>query len=162
MRRRRSQARAVRRRGLSLLELLIVVTLMGILSSVVLMRFGRDIFGDAGAKSETQILAQGILHAQRAAIRTGDRHGVVIQGSEANVTAWNIMREFPDGSRTLVDGPHVVTEEVTVSTNAREMWFDFEGSGSSLFSIRLAGPNRVFALEIEPFSRMIQSRDISQ
>lgn len=146
---------------MSLLELLVVVTLIGILSSVVLIRYGRDIFGDAGAKSETQILAQGIRHAQRAAIRTGDRHGLIVQGAASDITGWNIFRELSDGSRTLVDGPHLVTEEVTVSANASEMWFDFEGSGSSFFSAQLAGPNRQFEVKVEPFSRMIKTLEVT-
>ncbi|MEL6108653.1 MAG: prepilin-type N-terminal cleavage/methylation domain-containing protein [Planctomycetota bacterium] len=149
------------RRGLSLLELLVVVTLIGVLSSVVLIRYGRDIFGDAGAKSETQILSQGIRHAQRAAIRTGDRHGLIVQGTASDATGWSIVRELSDGSRTLIDGPHLLTEEVTVSASTNEMWFDFEGSGSSFFSARLSGPNRVFEVKVEPFSRMIKSIEVT-
>ncbi|MEO1526860.1 MAG: GspH/FimT family pseudopilin [Planctomycetota bacterium] len=156
---RRQRSSRTQRRGLSLLELLVVVTLLGVFSSVVLIRYGRDIFGDVGAKAETQILAQGILHAQRAAIRTGDKHGVIILGSTGSVTGWNVVRRFPDGTDVLVDGPHQIAEDVSVTTNSNEMWFDFEGAGTNLFTARLTGPNRVFQLEIEPFSRMIQKRD---
>ena len=69
----------------------------------------------------------GLLHAQRAAIRTGDRHGVIMHGSSTNVQSWTVVRERRNGSTVVVDGPHAIPDEVVVSASSSAMWFDFEG-----------------------------------
>lgn len=150
-----------RRRGLSLLELLAVVTLMGIFSSAAFMRFGRDIFGDSGARSETRTLSLGLLQAQRAAIRSGDRHGISIQGTTAKVISWTVVHEHQNGSTAVIDGPHQIPDELTMSVNSTVVWFDFEGSGSQLFDVSVVGPNRQYELKVEPLTRMIRTSEVT-
>ncbi len=147
------------RSGLSLIELLGVVTLLGVFATAALMRFGRDTFGDTGARSEARLLSLAMLHAQRAAIRTGDPHGVVMQGPAAAATSWAIIGRRQDGSRVTVEGPHPVAERVRVSASASEIWFDFEGVGSQPFAAQLRGPNRSFAVQVEPLTRMIRTQE---
>ena len=148
--------------GLSLLELIVVMTLMGIFSSAAFMRFGRDIFGDSGARSEARSLSVGLLHAQRAAIRTGDRHGVMLHGSTSNVKSWSVVQERLDGSTVVVDGPHAIPDEVVVAASASAMWFDFEGAGSQMFLFTLTGPNRQYEIKVEALTRMIRSREVKR
>ena len=56
--------RRTHRSGLSLIELLVVVTLLGVFATAALMRFGRDTFGDTGARSEARLLSLAMLHAR--------------------------------------------------------------------------------------------------
>ncbi|QEF98746.1 hypothetical protein Mal15_28010 [Stieleria maiorica] len=147
--------------GLSLIELLVVVTLLGVFATAALMRFGRDTFGDTGARSQARLLSLAMLHAQRAAIRTGDSHGVVMQGPAAAATSWTVVRRRQDGSKVTVEGPHAVAERVRVSANASEMWFDFEGIGSQPFAAQLRGPNRSYTVHVEPWTRMIRTQESS-
>ncbi|MGB7345747.1 MAG: prepilin-type N-terminal cleavage/methylation domain-containing protein [Pirellulaceae bacterium] len=149
------------RRGLSLLELLVVVTLMGVFASTAFMRFGRDIFGDSGARSVTRTVSLGLLQAQRAAIRTGDRHALIFQGPLANAISWTIIQETAGGSQVVISGPHTVADEVTMSCNQNEMWFDFEGAGSQMFAADISGPNRSYELRVEPLTRMIRTREVT-
>ena len=132
---------------------------MGIFSATAFMRFGRDIFGDTGARSATRTLSLAILQAQRAAIRTGDPHGLVARGTIGNVTSWTIVQRSPDGSETIVDGPNVVSDDVSLSMSARESWFDFEGNGQAQLTANLVGPNRSFELVVEPMTRLIRSSE---
>ena len=63
--------RTNRRRGVTLLELLVVVTLMGTLSTVVVTRYGRNIFSDMDARSEAHQLWLDLQHARSIAVRNG-------------------------------------------------------------------------------------------
>ncbi|MEZ6087597.1 MAG: prepilin-type N-terminal cleavage/methylation domain-containing protein [Pirellulaceae bacterium] len=151
-----------RRCGLSLLELLVVVSLLGIFSATALMRFGRDIFGDTGARSAARVLSLSMLHAQRAAIRTGNLHAVRLVSSDGKVSGWTVVEELPDTTQRIVDGPFTVAENITVKADGNEMWFDFEGNGNTSFSASIVGPNRAYSLTVEPLTQMIRTQEISK
>ena len=147
--------------GMSLLELLAVIPLMGIFSAAAVTRFGRDIFGDTGVKSEARKISLGMLSAQRGAIRTGDRHGVVFDGSLSQATQWTVVRELSGGAREIVDGPHTIADDFSVSVDSDEIMFDFEGNGTSTFQCDLQGPHRSWRITILPLTRMIDSFEIT-
>ncbi|QDT11429.1 prepilin-type N-terminal cleavage/methylation domain-containing protein [Planctomycetes bacterium K23_9] len=149
------------RRGLSLLELLVVVTLMSIFASAAFMRFGRDVFGDTGARSESRTMSLALLQAQRAAIRSGDDHGLLTDGPASKITSWTVVQRRQDNSTVVIDGPHVIPDELSVSVSHNEMWFDFEGNGSQMFDVKLSGPHRKFQLRVEALTRMIRTFEVS-
>ena len=150
-----------RRGGHSLLELIAVVTLLGLFSSAAFMRIGRDIFGDTGARSQARIVSLAMLQAQRASIRTGDSHGLILNGPTSGVSSWTIVHRRQDGSSSVIDGPHAIPEELTVSANRSEMWFDFEGNGNQRFELTFFGPNRSYQLTVQPLTRMIRSEEVT-
>ena len=151
-----------RRPGLSLIELLVVVTLLGIFAGAAMTRSGRDVFADTGSRAESRLMSIAMLHAQRAAIRTGDPHGIVFQGPASSVVSWSIFQKRDDNSKVIVEGPHMIYENVDVSVSAAEMWFDFEGNGSQSFLVHLRGPNRAYQIQVEPLTRMIKTQDVSK
>lgn len=148
-------------RGVSLLELLVVVTLVGIFSSAVLMRFGREVFHVTEARSQARIISLALLQAQRAAIRTGDPHGVLIGGSLSKAESWSVVQKLPDGSSSVVDGPYVIAPALSVSASHGEMWFDFEGVGSQMFRVQLVGASRSYEIAVEPLTRMIRTHEVT-
>jgi len=148
------------RRGLSLLELLVVLTLMSVFAAAVGQRFSRAIFGDSGARSNARMLSLCILTAQRQAIRTGDTHGIEFIGSPGNVTGWTTFQRLPDGTAVTIDQTLDLPDECDISVSKMEVVFDFEGNGMTLFSATFVGPNRTWALSVEPLTRMINSREV--
>jgi len=142
------------------MELLAVITLMGVLASSVAMRYGREIFGDTGVRSKAGELSIGLNHAQRAAIRSGIPHGVAFAGSLGKVQSWSIVRLDHDGSETVVDGPYVMAEDYTLSVDSNEIVFDFEGNGTSQISAMFSGPNRRWSVSVMPLTRMIHSQEV--
>ncbi len=152
---------SLQRRGMSLLELLAVVALMGVFTAAVASRFGRDILGDVGVRGEARKLSLGMLEAKRCAVRTGDQHGIQLYGSTSDVTSWAVVRVHDDGSRTVVDGPFVVERDFTVKADRSELLFDFEGHAQSAFNANLVGPHRQWAIQIFPLTGMIDCQEVT-
>lgn len=145
---------------MSLLELIAVITLMGILAVSVSMRYGRDILGDTGVRSKARELTIGLKTAQRSAIRTGLPHAVRFDGNAGNVNSWTVIRHEIDGRTTLVDGPYPMIPEFQLSVDSGEIVFDFEGNGTSELNAQFIGPNRRWMVSVMPLTRLIDSREV--
>jgi prepilin-type N-terminal cleavage/methylation domain-containing protein len=139
------------RRGVTLLELLVVVVLIGIFSTTVAMRFGRSIFGEFGAHATARELSLALLTCQRAAISTGDDHYVEFLYSGGDITQYRIMRDV-GGTPTLVDGPKALPSEVTVTSSASTLHYNFQGSALSAYWIVLTGNSRVWRIDVVPIT----------
>jgi prepilin-type N-terminal cleavage/methylation domain-containing protein len=138
-----------RRRGVSLLELLVVVTLIGIFSSVAMARFGRSLFGDFGSQSDVRRLALALHRAQRLAIATGDNHYVELTASGGKTVGYQLYRRAGSGP-VPVDVPQSFTPEVSVSATHTQMEFTFEGQALDAYRVRFSGPNRQWTLTVVP------------
>lgn len=136
------------------MELLAVVTLIGIFASVAVMRYGREIFGDFGSQAESRKISLALLHAQRASITTGKNH--YLQFDAAAATTYSIFRRA-DAGDTLVDGPVELGTDVVVSiTGDTSMEFNFEGQALAPYEIALAGENRSWRLEVIPINGSVR------
>jgi type II secretory pathway pseudopilin PulG len=145
---------------MSLLELLAVITLIGVFSTVVMTRYGRSLLGDTGARSKARELSLGLLQAQRSAIRTGEAHGVIFTGTLTNISSWSVVRIAQNGSQTVVDGPVPMGTDFRLGVNKDSIVFDFEGNGQSELQATLAGPDRTWQVSVLPLTRMIDSREV--
>lgn len=150
-----------RRTGFTLMELLAVVTLMGVFASAVVIRFGRDTLDDTGARSSARILSVGLHDAQRAAIRTGDTHGVRFRGPVTDISHWEIIRRDDDGTETIIDGPFPISKHVTMQTSSPWIWFDFEGNTTQGWQSVFLGPNRRYRVSVLHLTQMILTEDVT-
>lgn len=149
-----------RRRGVTLLELLVVVTLMGTLSTVVVTRYGRDIFGDLGARSEAHRLWIDLQHAQSTAIRNGTTASLVfIEASSGTVTGYRLLEQTPAGIKQTLGELTSFAREIRVTSSAPTVAFTFEGHARQACTIVLQGPNRSWELNVVPLSGAV---DISE
>jgi len=144
------------RRGVTLLELLVVVTLMGIFSTVVTMRFGRTLFAEFGTQSESRRISLAMLHAQRAAITTGANHYVEFDGTTA--TTFQVVRTT---GPTVVDGPTDLSSDITVTVSHTQMVFNFEGQALAAYVVDLVGVNRSWQIAVVPVTGAITVTDTS-
>ncbi len=147
-------ASTYRRRGVTLLELLVVVTLIGLFASVAAGRYGRSFFGDFGSEGAARRLALELSRAQRLAITTGENHYVELVRSEGR-TGYRLMRRGSSGS-TPVDGPFWLDKEVTVTSTHNELEFTFEGEAVAAYRVQLSGPNRQKVLTVVPVTGAVR------
>ena len=144
-----------RRRGVTLLELLVVLTLMGIFAATVAMRFGRSIFAEFGAHGTARELSLALLASQRASITSGDDHFVEFVSSGGKISSYRVMRMI-SGVPTLVDGPKSISSDVTVNVSSATMQYNFEGGAMGAYWITIRGQSRSFRVDVIPVTGTIR------
>jgi prepilin-type N-terminal cleavage/methylation domain-containing protein len=148
-------ASSEQRRGVSLLELLVVVTLIGILTAVAAMRFGRSLFAEFGAQGTARELSLAMLTCQRASITTGDDHYVEFLASGGRISAYQILRDAAGGP-LLVDGPKSLSSDVTLTVSSNSMRFNFEGGAAANYSVQIVGQSQSWRIDVVPITGAVR------
>jgi Tfp pilus assembly protein FimT len=144
--------------AMTLLEMLAVVTLMGIFGGMAMMRYGPTIFGNFGSQADARRLQMGYAHARRAAILSGNFHAVrFVSNPEtgAALGGFQIVR-LNDSmiDQAVVDGPFYFARNVQVSGTTGDIVFTFEGQALSATALELRGDNKRFQINVTPINGM--------
>lgn len=115
------------RRAFSLFELLAVVTVLGVVASMAVMKFGHDAYGTANAEGLVRRLALDISQARRRAIATGDDHYLQFNRVSGAVAGYALFRDASGGDYQ-VDDTIAVPAGATVTTSADTWTYDFSGA----------------------------------
>ncbi len=146
------------RRAMSLLELAIVASLLGLLALAGISRFGFDTLANGGAEGFARKLSLALMHARRATIATGDNHYLQLATSGGNVTGFTLMRRASGGD-VQVDQPRAVPADVTVTSAQSILEFDFDGAALAAYSVSVVGPNRSWNVAATPLTGAIQATE---
>ncbi len=143
------------RRGVTLLELLVVVVLAGVLSTAVVGRYGRAVFGDIGARTEAHQLWLDMQLARREAIRTGMPHTILMTGSvKGPWSGYQIVVGSAGDARARrgspIGEPRTFPEELSVTGDSSTVEFSFEGQADRAVTLNLAGPHRSWRVQVLP------------
>jgi len=134
--------RASARRAITLMELVAVVTIIGLVGAMAASRYGTSAIADVGAQGFARRLSLDCLQARRRAISTGDNHLLRFTLSGGNATQYALYRR-QGGSVTLVDDVHTVPKNVTVATaGTTDMEFTFQGDALASYTITVTAPDR--------------------
>lgn len=126
------------RRAFSLLELLTVLTLIGLLSGMAVMRLGETAFATTDANGFAQRLARDLAQTRRRSIATGDDHSLSFSRSSGIIVGYGIF----DDVSTQLEETVPVPNSVTVTSASDVFTFDFGGAVTSGANntIRVDGP----------------------
>jgi prepilin-type N-terminal cleavage/methylation domain-containing protein len=144
------------RRGLTLWELLLCVTLMAIVAAIVAGRNGRQLIGTFGAEADARRVGLALLQAKRRTISTGTTHGVQFTSSGGNVTSCSVV-SIVSGVSSVVDGPITFTTDLVVTTSHTQMTYDFEGKAGAAYWVQMAGPNATWRIDVIPITGAIST-----
>lgn len=144
------------RRGVTLLELLVVLSITGILTAVAAARFGSGVLGDVASDSQTRRLSLDLLRVQRAAVMTGDNHYVAFTLSGSQATGYQLFRRLSGGGVAAVDVPRVFSDKLTVTVSHTELEYTFEGQALAAYQVTVAGPNRSSQLTVVPLTGAVR------
>ena len=136
------------------MELLAVVTLMGIFGSLAMARYGPTLFGDFGSQAEARRISLALLQAKRRAITTGADHAVQFSTSGAT-TYYSVVSYDGFGVASLVDGPFAIDTRVQIVPSHSEMIFNFEGQAAAAYQVALSGDHRAWNIAVVPISGAI-------
>lgn len=145
-----------RRRGVTLLELLVVVTLMGIFASVAAARFGPTLFRDFGSQSDARRVSLDMLRAQRLAIMSGDNHYLEFTVNGSNTASGYQILRWTNSGAEPADAYRAFTKDVVVTVSHPRMEFTFEGQGLAAYRVDLNGTNRLWAVTVVPINGAVR------
>lgn len=119
--------RALARRAFSLIELLSVLAIVALLSTMAMLRFGTAAFQTTSAEGFVRTLMLDFRQARARTISTGDNHYVLLSRSGGDVAGYTLYRDRTSGD-SVVDRVVVVPPGITVTALSDQWEFDFDGS----------------------------------
>jgi type II secretory pathway pseudopilin PulG len=138
------------RRGLTLLELVGVLILVGIFTAVAMTRLGASPIADFASRSDARRLALDLLQIQRRAISTGDNHYIEFVTSGSKITGYRIYRRPPGGGVQEVDDLREFPHGESVTTTHNQLEYTFSGAALADYVVTFAGPNQTRTVSVVP------------
>ena len=140
--------RASTRRAMTLLELAVVVAIVGMLSTMAVLRYGSSTVADVEGQSFARRLALDCSQSRRRAIGSGDNHLVRFTLSGGNASQYAIHRR-QGATMTPVDEVVSVPADVTVTTGgATNIEFTFTGEALASYTITVVAPDRSWTVTL--------------
>jgi type II secretory pathway pseudopilin PulG len=138
-----------------LLELIAVVTVVGLLAAAAVTRFGTGAESTIGAEADARRIALDLLQAQRRSIGTGNNHFVQFNSSGGAVVSYTLYRRTGSGD-VQVESLRMVPTGVTVTASHSVAEYNFEGQALAAYSITVSGPSRSWTVSVVPVSGAIR------
>jgi hypothetical protein len=134
---------------LSYLELIAVVTVLGIVSAIAVGRLGPGALCDAGSQTDARRLALDLLATQRAAIATGANHYLLFANAAGSLYSYQQFR-VQAGGDVAVDETRTFTNGLTVTGNSDRAEFTFSGAALDAYTYTLTAPGRRWQVTVVP------------
>lgn len=138
------------RRGLTLLELTIVLVLIGIFTAVAMARLGKTSIANFASRGDARRLALDLHQVQRRAISTGDNHYLEFVSSGGQVTGYRIYRRLAGGGTQEVEGLRDFLHGETVATTHNQLEYTFSGAALAAYEVTFTGPNQTRRVSVVP------------
>ncbi|WDI41225.1 prepilin-type N-terminal cleavage/methylation domain-containing protein [Bremerella sp. P1] len=136
----KSRSLASRHQGFSLLELLAVVTILGLLAAIGATRLAPGIQGNVARGTDSFRTLMALRQARASAIATGDNHRLRMLSTSGAITGFQIERL--GSSTTIVEGPHIYSGETIILQTGSDATFNFHGEATVSPVMTFAGPDR--------------------
>lgn len=134
-------------KGMTLIELLAVVMIVGIMSSVLIMRLGPMSIGNPGAKAVARRLTLDLRHARSLAIATGVNHYLGFDVSGSSLTGYTIYREA-GATDPAVESYRNFERGVTATGSTTRAEFDPTGAALGGYSFVVTGTTQSFTVTV--------------
>jgi len=146
------------RRGLSLLELTVILVVLGVLTFAAISRFSGSTLGVIGAQGEARRVALDFFQARRRAISTGDNHFLRFDSSGGSIVSYTLVRRA-DGGDVVVDAVRMVPSHVTITSTHSECEFNFQGQALANYQVTVAGGDRSWTVSAIPVTGTIRAQE---
>lgn len=156
--------RSNERRAFSLFELLTVVSIIGLVAGMAILKFGHTTYEATDGNGFSRRLALDLAQARRRAIATGDDHYVQFTRSSGVVVSYAVVRD-PSGSDYYVDDVIGVPTGVSVTTGSDTLTYDFTGAltaGGTSSLLRIDGTDYYWNLTIYHATGRVEVDQLAQ
>ncbi len=133
--------------GMTLLEVLMVVVIVGIMSAVVIPRLGPGGIGNPGARAVARRLALDLRHARSLAIATGTNHYVGFDAAGAALTGYTIY-QTASPTDIAVEAYRSFGQGVTATGSGTRAEFSPTGAALGAYSFVVSGPSQDFTVTV--------------
>lgn len=155
--------RTVARRAFSLVELLSVLTIVGLLSSIAFLRFGESAYNSTSTEGFVRTLMLDLRQARARTISSGDDHYVLLSRTGGVVTSYTLYRST-GGGNIVVDRTVEVPTGATVTTATDQWLFDFDGSlggGTGTATIVVASNHNSWTITVYRATGAVKSAKVA-
>ena len=146
--------RRASRAAVTLLELLLTLTLIGIFTATASMRLSPETQSNVGARSQARRLSLDLIQAQRRAISTGQNHFVQMTSGASGITGYTVRRRTASGSEVVETRDF--SNGITVTASHAELEFTFEGAALATYQVTLAGPDHTWQASVVPITGAVR------
>lgn len=154
--------RAPARRAFSIIEILSVLSVVGLLAGVAFLRFGDTTFQTTSTEGFVRSLVLDLRQARRHSISTGDNHYVLFTRASGAITSYRLHRD--DGFASPVDNTIEVPRGITVTAASDQWEYDFDGSlsgGTGVGAITVTGPHHTWTISVYRATGVVKSVKVS-
>lgn len=144
------------RRGLTLLELTMVLMLIGVFTAVAMARLSKTPITNFASRGDARRLALDLHQIQRRAISTGDNHYLEFVSSGGQVTGYRLYRRLSGGGVQEIDSSRGFPHGETVTTTHNQLEYTFSGAALAAYEVTFAGPNRSWRASVVPVTGAVR------
>ncbi len=130
----------VRTAGMTLVELVAVVALLGILSAVVITRLGSAGIGNPGAQAVARRLSLDFRHARGLAIAEGTNHYVKFDVNGTNLVGYTVYRT-DSPTDIAIETYRTFEKGVTATSSTTQVEFTPTGAALTGCTVVVSGPS---------------------
>ena len=133
--------------GMTLVESLAVVAIVGVLSAVVITRLGTAGIGNPGAQAVARRLSLDFRHARGLAIAEGTNHYVEFDVSGADLVGYSVYRTAsPTDIR--VETYRTFEKGVTATSSTTQVEFTPTGAALAGCTVMVSGPSLTYTVTV--------------
>ncbi len=133
--------------GMTLVELMAVVAIVGILSAVVITRLGSAGIGNPGAQAVARRLSLDFRHARGLAIAEGINHYVKFDVSGTDLVGYTVYRtDSPTDIR--VETYRTFEKGVTATSGTTQVEFTPTGAALAACTVVVSGPSATYTVSV--------------
>jgi len=132
---------------MTLLELLLVISIAGVLAAVVIARLGPQNIGNPGARAVARMLSLDLRHARSLAISQGTNHYVGFDADGANLLGYTIYRTSSPAD-IAVEAYRTFDRGVTATGSTTRIEFTPTGTALGACTIVVSGTSKNYTVTV--------------
>lgn len=145
--------------GFTLLELLVVLVLLAVFTTLVIVRVSPNTIADAEARAAARRISLDMMIARREAIATGDDY-IVEFTAVASPASYKLRSRDANGNVTDASIARVLHPELKLAVSPANPEFTFEGDATATCTVQVRGPGQTWEVQVQQIGAVVRVRQL--